>query len=121
MMKTIESLMAGMMILLFVAALSANSLQAPSRAPAQGQRALSALQEKGVLAPLAAAMDYAAINDELGSTSYLKGYNHTVEICSPGGQCAGYAPKGSDVWVSGILVAGYASYQPMEVRVYVFR
>jgi hypothetical protein len=118
--KTVEAVLGGVIILLFVAVLSTNYADVSPSVPAHGYRALSAVYEKGTLRSHAAAMDAAALNSELGATGYLMGYNHSVSICNESA-CVGTAPDKDYVWASSMLIAGDESYNPVEVIVYVFR
>jgi hypothetical protein len=119
--KTIEAIIGGLIILLFAAALSSNYMNISPSVPVHGYRALSAAYDKGEFRAYAAAMNYSGINEMVEATGYLQGYNHTVQVCSQGGSCAGIQPSKENVWVAGIMVAGDQSYQPMEVILYMYR
>ncbi len=118
--RTIESVMAGIIILMFVAVLTSTGIQVSSSATVQGYRALDAVYEKGVLRAYAAAMDISSINSEIAATGYMFGYNHSVTICNESA-CTGAVPDSENVWASSLLLAGDGQYEPMEVIIYVFR
>jgi hypothetical protein len=118
--KTLESVLAGIVLLLFLAGITSTSFQAPSDAPVRGHGALQALLEKGTLRTYAPDMDYASIDAAAGQTGYLAGYNHSVSVCNAT-SCAGAVPDGDQVWASSMLISGDDSYVPTEVILYVFR
>jgi len=117
--KTVESIIAGVIILLFVAALGATNLQVSPRVPVQGYRALDALYEKGTLRAYAAAMDCSAIDSLVSGTGYLHGYDHSVQVCDEQDSCCGEIPSKENVWVSSIVLAGDEEYGPVEVILYI--
>jgi hypothetical protein len=118
--KTVESVMAGVVILMFVAALGATRIQSSPVAPANGYRALETLYKKGSLRSPAFEMDCAAIDALVSGTGYLGGYNHAVSVCN-GSVCCGQVPQQGDIWTSSMLIAGKDSYKPVEVILYVTR
>ena len=118
--KTMEAVMAGIVILVFVAGLSSIHTQQATPVPAHGQRALFSVYEKGDLRSHAAAYDLAAIDAEVSATGYLAGYNHSVAICNAT-TCVGSPPDKEQVWASSVLLSGDQQYQPAEVILYIFR
>ncbi len=118
--KTVESVIAGMVILMFVAGLASTSVHVPSSADATGNRALDAVYEKGVLRQYAAAKDLSSIESEIAATGYMSGYNHSVTICNQT-VCVGTAPEEENVWRSSLLISGDEYHEPMEVILYIFR
>lgn len=119
--KTVEAVMAGVIILLFSAALGATSLQSSPRVPAQSYRALEAIYDNGELRQYAADMDCSSIESLISATGYLQGYGHSVQVCDEQGSCCGQIPTGENVWVSNMVLAGDEQYQPAEVMLYVYR
>jgi hypothetical protein len=119
--KTVEAVIGGVVIMLFVAVLSSTYVQMPSAVPLQGYRALDAVYEKGMLRAYAADTDLPAINAEVEATGYLPGYNHSVTICNETGACTGNVPDKDDVWAASMLLSGDGQYKPMEVILYIFR
>jgi hypothetical protein len=119
--KTVEAVMAGMIILLFAAALGATTLQASPRVPEQSYRALEAAYENGDLRRHAADMNCSAIESVISATGYLRGYGHSVQVCDELGSCCGQIPASGNVWVSSMVLAGHEQYQPAEVILYVYR
>ena len=47
-------------------------------------------------------------------------YNQTFQICDYAGACTGSAPSAQNVWMSTYIVAGLSTYQPREVRLYIW-
>jgi hypothetical protein len=119
--KTVEAVIGGIIILLFVAVLSSTYVQVPSSVPVQGYRTLDAVYEKGLLRAYAADMNLSAINSEVEATGYLFGYNHSVTICNETGVCTGKVPVKENVWTASMLLSGGEQYKPMEVILYIFR
>jgi hypothetical protein len=117
--KTIEAVMSGVVILLFVAVLTSTGAAPPHSATAQGYRALGSVYDKDAVRACAAAMDTDCLNAEVAATGYLFGYNHSVTICNAT-ECVGSAPDKENVWASSLLMAGDESYAPVEVILYVF-
>lgn len=78
---------------------------------------LQGLQQQGVLRPLAAAGDYNTINSKVK----MYGYNHTVKICDYTGNCAGGTVENGRVWIGNYILAGDTEYEPMVVKLYVWR
>jgi hypothetical protein len=118
--RTFEAVLAGIVILLFLAALtSVNSVPATGP-PAQGYRALRAVYDEGLLRPYAATLDTGAIDASAAATGYLRGFSHAVVICNAT-SCTGNAPGADTVWASSIIVSGDSSYAPAEVILYIYR
>ncbi len=67
------------------------------------------------LRKLSEAYDYGAIADRIS----VSGFRHSVEVCGYSG-CKGEIPEG-EAYVATKVLAGYSSYSPRLVKVYVFR
>ncbi|MBN1896954.1 MAG: hypothetical protein JW789_04510 [Candidatus Aenigmarchaeota archaeon] len=119
--KTVESMLAGVVILLFLAVISATYMEKPADFSDNGQKALNDIYMKGMLREFAAQGDTMSIDDAIEETGYLSGLSHAVSICDYSGSCTGSVPESSDVWTSRIILSGDDTYQPMEVILYVFR
>ena len=119
--KTVEAILGGVIILMFVAAIGATNVQVTPHAPVEGYRTLGALYEKPGLRELAAAQDCAAIESLVSGTGYLIGYEHSVQVCDTSGSCCGQAPDKENVFVSSLLLAGDEAYDPVEVILYISR
>jgi hypothetical protein len=118
--KTIEAVLAGIVVLMFLAALTSIHSVSQSTVPTQGYRALSAVYEKGLLHESAAALDTQAIDDMVQETGYLAGYSHAVVICNATA-CTDDPPDADYVWASSVIVAGDESFAPAEVILYIYR
>lgn len=119
--KTVEAVMAGVVILIFAAALGATSLQASPRAPAQSHRALQAIFDEPELRQLADGLDCPAIESLVSESGYLAGYGQSVQVCDEQDNCCGQAPAVDNVWASTILLAGDETYRPVEVTLFIYR
>ncbi len=118
--KTMEAVVSGIVMLMFVAGLFAAHSQTLSAPPVKGWDALSAVNDRGLLRGYAQSLDTAAIEREAGNTGYLSGYNYTVAICNAT-SCDGSAPSADQVFASSFIVAGDDSYAPAEVILYAYR
>jgi hypothetical protein len=118
--KTIEAVLAGIVVLMFLVAITSTRSGVQSTVPMQGYRALFAVYEKGLLRSSAAALDVQAIDAEAGATGYLAGFNHTVVICNVTA-CTGSSPDADSVWASSVIVAGDETFAPAEVILYIYR
>ena len=112
----LEAVIAGIIIIGFVAAVS-QIYMSPSQEDftIKAYEELRSLDERGVLRTYAAAGDWGGLDSEVR----IYGKNHTVEICSPSG-CQGGRPQGSNVWVGNYLISGSQSYQPMQIKLYLW-
>jgi hypothetical protein len=118
--KTMEAIIAGVVMLLFLAALNAGSSQVASQGPPSGGRVLQSLDDMGLLRG-AACGGPSAVDQLVSSTRYLAGYNHTVQICDEADTCSGQRPSKENVWSYSHLLSGGCCYEPLEVVLYVFR
>ncbi|UCD03100.1 MAG: hypothetical protein JSV63_00480 [Candidatus Aenigmatarchaeota archaeon] len=117
--KTVESIMAGMVILLFVALLISTSVQFTPSVQTQGYKSLNILYDRGTLRAYAADMNTTAINSDIDTTGYLFGLNHSVTICNAS-TCIGSVPDSENIWASNLLISGDEQYEPVEVILYIF-
>lgn len=118
--RTFEAVLAGVVILTFLAAITAVNSVPAAGPPAQGYRALSAVYDKGLLHTYAAALDTDGIDGEAAATGYLSGFSHSVVICGQS-SCTGDAPDADTVWASSMMLSGDSSYAPAEVILYIYR
>ena len=77
---------------------------------------LQGLDNQGILRNYAERLKYTGIASEMEVYTY----NRSVQICDYAGSCVGSAPAATDVWTGTYIVAGLSSYQPHEVRFYVW-
>ena len=112
----LEAVIAGIIIIGFVAAVSQSYIN-PSKEDfsSAAYQSLKSLDEQGILRPYAAAGDWGYLNSQVKIYSR----NHTIEICSPSG-CAGQKPQGANVWVGNYIISGGQSYQPLQVKLYLW-
>jgi hypothetical protein len=122
----LEAVISGIIMLGFLLVVSQVSVSAPPDDLAlQAYSSLKALDDRGLLRPYAAAGDWGSINSEAGIFSR----NHTIEICRASGCQGGRPPDGlkatgspsvQSVWAGSYLISGYLSYEPMEIRMYLW-
>ena len=118
--KTIEAVMAGMIVMMFVATLYLTHATAAEPPTDRAYQALQELYENGNLRSYASSYDAASIDADISAGGYLFGYNHTVSLCNASA-CTVQPPDAANVWVSRFLLSGQDQYEPMEVVLYVFR
>ncbi len=119
--KTMESVFAVMLIMGFLVTAGGVYTSGGDDAPAPAGRAiLKALDDAGELRPLADAKNYSAINSMVNAP----GFGHSVRICDFSGSCWGNytaANATGNVAASSYMIAGYGSYEPLEIRLYMWR
>lgn len=117
--RIVESVMAVIIVMGFL--LSAGSVYLSRTDPQElvpaGYERLKDLDARGLLRPLAANGDCEGIS----ALVEMPGYSHAVRICDFGGACTGNYTEGSDVAVSTYIIAGHGSYEPREIRLYMWR
>lgn len=112
----LEAVFAGLILLGFMLYLAHGYSQAGSGPEHDFGRVLPELDQRGLLRGYVYSGDIQDLEDEIS----LYGFSHSVQICQPSGGCAGQAGQGGNVWVSSYFMAGGDSYQPREVRLYVW-
>jgi len=112
----LEAIIAGIIMIGFIAVVSRVYIN-PSHEDfsLRAYQSLKELDEQGILRIYAAAGDWGSLNSQVR----IYDRNHTIEICSPGG-CQGGRPEGMNVWVGSYMVSGSQSYQPMQVKLYLW-
>jgi hypothetical protein len=121
--RTMESVLAALIIMSFLATAGnvylANT--GDGEPASNGYEKLKELDALGELRPLAAAKDYAAISSMIDAP----GYNRSVMICDFSGNCWGnYTAaqlESGNVLASTYIISGHASYEPLEIRLYMWR
>jgi len=112
----LEAVIAGIIILGFLAVITQSYISAPKDDPAgQAYQSLKSLDQQGILRPYAQAGDWGSINDNVNIYSR----NHTVQICDSS-RCWGQKPEAPDVWVGSYIISGYQDYHPYTVRLYLW-
>ena len=121
--RTVESVFAVILIMGFL--VTAGSVYFSSTAgngPAPGgYEKLKELDDRNDLRPLAAARDFEAVNSMID----VPGYSHSIMICDFGGGCWGNSTESQtgsmNVMVSSYIISGHGSYEPLEIRLYMWR
>jgi hypothetical protein len=116
--RMVESIMAASLIVVFLLSLGISYTGGPIQSviKIRGYEILENLERNSQLRQEAVAMDADAINSEIS----MHGYNHTVMVCAMNGTCAGTYPDSENVWTSTYLIAGYDSFDPKEVKLYIW-
>ena len=87
--KTVEAMLAGVVILLFLTVLSTTYMKTPADFSDNGQKALDDVYRKGLLREYAAQGDTASISAAIEDTGYISGLSHAVSICDYSDACTG--------------------------------
>ncbi|MEM5812353.1 MAG: hypothetical protein QXN71_01815 [Candidatus Aenigmatarchaeota archaeon] len=113
----LEAVIAGIIIVGFVAAVSQNYAKTSTQDfSIRAYEKLKELDDKGTLRPYAAAGDWGSINSQVR----IYDMNHSIEICDISGNCVGYKPEAFNVWVGSYIISGYQSYQPLLIKLYLW-
>jgi hypothetical protein len=113
----VEAIIAGIIIMGFLVIVMTTNISAPEEdLTLRAYEILKGTDDKGSLKPLAAGYDLAGINDEVDITPY----SHTVQVCNSEGVCQGARPSGKNVWVGSYLIAGNNTFQPLEIKLYIY-
>ncbi|RLI96533.1 MAG: hypothetical protein DRO99_04265 [Candidatus Aenigmatarchaeota archaeon] len=78
---------------------------------------LKSLDDRGVLREYALKGDYSGLNSQID----ISGYSHVVNICGTGGDCDGPSPDSTNIWAGSYFISGRGIYNPMEVRLYLWK
>jgi hypothetical protein len=113
---TIEAVIAGVILVSFLGFLVSANLAVPEDPALLAYKTLDSLDRQGLLKENAAVGDYAAINSHVS----ISAFGHSVEICSAE-SCSGIKPSASSVWVGSYITPGKGKYNPLEVRLYLYR
>jgi hypothetical protein len=114
----IESVIASIVIVGFIVAISAVYITKPYPAD-MGAKAfdmLEGMDNRGVLRNYTETLNLTGINAEIPVYSY----NRSSQICDYAGSCSGTQPDAKNVWSGAYIVAGLSTYQPREVRLYLW-
>lgn len=116
--RTVESVFSVMILMAFVLMLSGVYVDPPQETDLSpvGYEKLRELDIRGDLRGYVSSGDHASISSMIS----IPGYNHSVDICDQYGSCTGYYPDSDNIMVSTYIVSGDSSYQPREVRLYIW-
>lgn len=112
----LESVFASILLVGFLLYLAQGYTQARSGPERDFGWVLPELDNQGLLRGHVYPEDIRGLEDEIN----LYGFNHSIQICNPSGGCSGQTPQAQNVWVSTYFLAGEDSYQPREVKLYVW-
>ena len=116
--RTLESVMAVTILVFFMLAVGAKHMLPPPETglPRIGYEILKDLDNKGELRSLVLNNQ----TDDLNSQIHIQGYSHTIQICDFQGVCSGNEPDARNVWVSAYIISGGNTYDPHEVRLFIW-
>jgi hypothetical protein len=79
-------------------------------------RVLPQLESSGLLRGYVYSGDLQSLEDAIDTP----GRSHSIQVCIPSGICTGQTPLAQEVYISTYLLSGEDSYQPREVKLYVW-
>lgn len=120
---TLEAIFAGIVLIGFLIGIGALYFS-PKFPEPQPYIILKGLDEQGILRSYVVSGDYEGLNNQINTT-----YNHSIEICEA--SCIGQKPDELDladakqsfvenVYVGRYFISGESSYNPKEVRLYLW-
>ncbi len=114
----IESVLAGVVIIGFLTVLGRTyiTLPEPIDLSVMGYETLKSLDDQGLLRSYVVDKNYTGLNSLVAVGSY----NHSIKICNYSGTCVGPTPDASNIWIAVYLIAGSDSYDPHEVRLFLW-
>lgn len=114
----LESIMAAVIMIGFLTMIGSVYIAKPypTDMASKAYDMLEGMDNRGVLRNYTETLNYTGIASEIE----LYTYNVTAQICDYAGSCVGSAPSANDVWTGTYLVAGLSTYQPREVRLYIW-
>ena len=117
--RTVESVLAVILLMSFLLVIGTSHFNPADEEGlgSLGYEILRDLDSRNELRSYAANGDYASIDSKVN----IPGFNHSVSICGYGGDCAGESPEAQNVIVSTYIISGHDTYEPMEVRLYIWR
>jgi len=114
----IECVLAGMVIFGFLAVIGRTyiSLPQPDDLSVMGYESLKSLDDRGLLRNYVVNGDYNGLNSMIDMGTY----NHSIKLCNYSGTCSGPSPNTSNAWAAVYIIAGNQSYEPYEVRLFIW-
>jgi len=114
----IESVMATIIMFGFLMLISSVYITKPYPADMalKSYDMLQGLDNQGILRNYTESLNYTGIASQME----IYTYNRSAQICDYADSCVGSMPSATDVWAGTYIVAGLSSYQPREVRFYIW-
>ena len=112
----LESVFAGIILVGFMLYLTGTHAASHAEPERDFTGVLPELDQRGLLRGYVYSGDIQGIGADID----LFGYSYSVQVCDPSGSCTGQGPAGDNVWVSSYLLSGEDSYEPREVKLYVW-
>ncbi|MBN2042256.1 MAG: hypothetical protein JW754_00455 [Candidatus Aenigmarchaeota archaeon] len=116
--RMFESIVAVSILMVFVLSLSIQYVREPAEPimKIRGYEILENMDKNDKLRGYVMAGD----SDGINSAIVIGGYNHSIEICDYSGTCNGTYPDAENIWLSVYYVAGENTYDPREVKLYIW-
>ncbi len=116
--RMVESIAAVTILMVFVLSLSIQYIREPAEPimKIRGYEILENMDKNGNLRSYVVSDD----SNGLSNAISLGGYNHSIEICDYSGTCNGTYPDAENIWLSVYYIAGENTYNPREVKLYIW-
>lgn len=116
--RTFESVLAVIILILFLLAIGAKyKFPLPELDLSKtGYEMLKDLDSKGELRSYVVNNQYDVLNSKIN----IENYNHSIQICNMANECYGEEPDARNVWVSTYIISGENTYDPREVRLFIW-
>lgn len=116
--RMFESIVAVSILMVFVLSLSIQYVREPAEPimKIRGYEILENMDKNDKLRGYVMSGDPNGLNNAI----VLGGYNHSIEICDYSGTCNGTYPDAENIWLSVYYVAGENTYDPREVKLYIW-
>lgn len=115
--RTMESVFAVIILMSFMLSLAGIYIgtDEPDMSSA-GYGMLKELDSRGDLRSYVVSGDYSGLEAKIS----IPGHKHTVKICDYDGNCVGEYPDSQNIVLSTYIISGDSSYEPYEVRLYIW-
>ena len=115
----IESVLAGIVIFGFLAVLGRIYVVPVQTAELGmiGYESLKSLDDQNLLRDYVVNGNYSGLDSLIS----LVNYSHSIKICNQSGSCSGPDTGAANVWTAVYLIAGNQTYDPYEVRVFLWK
>lgn len=113
---TLEAAVGVIIILSFLFLLTSNPQYQSEDLKTKAMELLRDADNRGILRTYAISKNWSGLNSNIRYYTY----NHTIEICDFN-RCYGILPNASNVWVGSYIISGKDDYNPLLIKLYIYR